>query len=152
MNKISIVMALWKEAYFSESEVIAWADAEILKGKSDPEDSLIELSLKGPGYCSKLPSYEFPASRELSFSERFAVRLESLNWVSEKAVMEFIEWVSRASLGEDLNIPEVLLGYLLDEEFCYDEGNPLKLFNKEISTHKSKASKLFKGIISELNA
>ena len=65
-------MALWKEAYFSESEVIAWADAEILKGKSDPEDSLIELSLKGPGYCSKLPSYEFPASRELSFSERFA--------------------------------------------------------------------------------
>ena len=145
-------MALWKEAYFSEQEVIAWADSEILKSESDIEDSLIELSLKGPVYCSKLPSYEFPRSRELSFSERFAVRLETLNWSSEKAIMEFIDWASRASLGEDLNIPEVLFGYLLDEEFCYDEGNPLALFNEEISTHKAKSSKLFEGIISELNA
>jgi len=144
-------MALWKEAYFSEQEVIAWADAEILKSESDIEDSLIELSLKGPVYCSKLPSYQFPASRKFSFSERFAVRLEALNWSSEKIVMEFIEWVSRASLGEDLNIPEALFGYLLDEEFCYDEGNPLALFNEGISTYKSKSSKLFKDIISELN-
>jgi hypothetical protein len=152
MNKISIIMGLWKEGYFSESEVVAWADNEILKNKGDLDDSLIELSLKGPMLCSKLPSYIFPGPRKFNFSERFSIRLEKLNWNSEQSVNEFIDWASRAAMGEDLNIPEVLFGYCLDEEFCYDGGNPLGFFNEEISKYKEKSKNVFKGIIAQLNA
>jgi hypothetical protein len=152
MKSISIVMALWKEGYFSEKEVIAWADAQILKSENDPADSLIELSLKGPSYCAKLDSYVFPVARVFSFSERFAIRLEALNWNSKESIMEFIDWSSRAAMGEDLKVPEVLFGYCLDEEFCYDKGNPLKLFNEEIEFLKPKSKIIFEGIMSELNA
>lgn len=145
-------MALWKEGYFSEKEVIAWADAQILKSENDPADSLIELSLKGPSYCTKLDSYVFPVARVFSFSERFAIRLEALNWTSKESIMEFSDWASRAAMGEDLKIPEVLFGYYLDEEFCYDKGNPLKLFNEEIVLLKPKSKIIFESIMAELNA
>ena len=70
-------MALWLEGYFSEEEVIAWADSKILQNENDSSDSLIELSLKGPRYCSKLASDKFPTPNNFDFSERFAIKLES---------------------------------------------------------------------------
>jgi hypothetical protein len=63
MKKISTVIALWKDGYFSDKEVIAWADTQILKSEDVLDDSLIELSLKGPAYCENLGSYVFPETR-----------------------------------------------------------------------------------------
>ncbi len=152
MKNVSTVMALWKEGYFSEKEVIAWADAQIIKCERDPAEPLIELSLKGPTQCEKLDSYIFPKTRKFSFSERFAIKLASLDFESNESIMQFIDWASRAAMGGDLKIPEVLFGYLLEEEFCYDKGNPQKVFNLEIESLKSKSEVVFKEITAELNA
>ncbi len=43
MKSISTVMALWEEGYFSEKEVVAWADSQILKTENDLEDSMIDF-------------------------------------------------------------------------------------------------------------
>ncbi|RYG11833.1 MAG: hypothetical protein EOO07_19980 [Chitinophagaceae bacterium] len=152
MKDIPTVMALWREGYFSEEEVIAWADAQILKSKGELSDSLMELSLKGPARCAKLDSYIFPSARKFSFTERFAVTLATLNFSSKESVLKFVEWVSCEAMGEDLKIPEVLFGYLIEEEFCYEEGNPLKVFYKEIESLKLRSEVVFKGIIEEVNA
>lgn len=152
MKNIPTVIALWKEGYFSESEVVAWADAQILKSEQELSDPLMELSLKGPARYENLDSYLFPPARKFSFIEKFSVRLAALNFSSSESVLEFCEWVSREAMGEDLNIPEVLFGYLIEEEFCYEEGNPLRVFHKEIGQLKLRSEVVFKAIIDELNA
>ncbi|MGV8835737.1 hypothetical protein [Cellvibrio sp.] len=151
MKKISTVMALWKEGYFTDAEVIAWADTQILKAEGGFDDSLIELSLKGPTYCENLDSYVFPKTRKFSFLERFAIKLTTLDFTSDESIKQFIDWTSREAMGEDLKVPEVLFGYLLEEESCYDEGNPLNVFNSEIDALKPRCQIVFDEIVSELN-
>ena len=152
MKSISTVMALWEEGYFSEKEVVAWADSQILKTENDLEDSMIELSLNGPGYCAKLASCVFPAARVFSFPERFAIRLEALDWDSNDAIMEFIDWSSREAMGQYFKVPEVLFGYRLDHEFCCGGGNPLKIFNEQIGLLRPIGKIVFEAIIADLNA
>ena len=152
MKNIPTVIALWKEGYLSEAEVIAWADAQILKSEQDLTDPLMELSLKGPARCEKLDSYLFPRARKFSFNERFSVKLAMLNYSSNQSIIQFCEWVSCEAMGEDLKIPEVLFGYLIEEEFCYEQGNPLKVFHREIEPLKLRSEVVFKGIIEELHA
>ena len=152
MKSIPTIMALWKEGYFSEKEVISWADAQILKNEGDLADPLIELALKGPTRCEKIDPYIFPRTRKFSFSERFAVRLATLNFASNESIVEFITWASCEAMGEDLTVPEVLFGYLLEEESCYEEGNPFRVFHKEIGALRLKSEAIFNGIIQDLNA
>lgn len=152
MKNISTVMALWKEGFFSEKEVVAWADAQILKNEGDLSDSLIELSLKGPTRCENLDPFIFPRIRNFSFTERFSIRITTLNFASNESILQFIDWISREAMGEDLTLPEVLFGYLLEEQFCYDEGNPLNVFNREIEPLKLRGEIVFKGIMEELNS
>lgn len=151
MKSIPTVMALWKEGYFSDEDVVAWADAKILKSEGDLAEPLIELSLKGPSHCENLESYVFPEMRKLSFSEKFAVRLKSIDITSSESLMKFITWASCEAMGEDLRNPEVLFGYLLDEAFGYEEGNPLALFHREIEPLKQKAELVFQQIIKEID-
>jgi len=144
-------MALWKEGYFTDAEVIAWADTQILKSEDVLDDSLIELSLKGPAFCESLDPYIFPRTRKFSFLERFAIKLATLNLTSDESIKQFIDWTSREAMGEDLKIPEVLFGYLLEEASCYDEGNPLNVFNSEIDALKPRCQIIFDEIITEIN-
>jgi len=110
MSNIENVMGFWKEGILTEAEVIIWADQQILK-EDDPSEAMMDLSLKGPAFCSKRPSYEFPAARNFSFSEAFALRASKLDVENITEVERFIVWLSRACLGEDLATPEVTFGY-----------------------------------------
>jgi hypothetical protein len=91
------------EGYFSESEVVAWADAQILKSEQELSDPLMELSLKGPAFYENLDSYLFPPARKFSFIEKFSIRLSGLNFSSSESILQFCEWVSRKAIIEELN-------------------------------------------------
>lgn len=113
MTNIENVMGFWKEGFLTEEEVITWADQQILI-EDEPSEALMDLSLKGPEFCSKKPSYEFPSAKIFSFSESFALRASKLNIDNVTEVEQFIEWLTRTCMGEDLDLPEVSLGYHVD--------------------------------------
>lgn len=124
MNEIATIVGIWKEGLLSDEEVIVWADEWILESEC-PEEEMIELSLKGPGACSKKPSYEFPVARRFSFTERFALRAANLNLENEAEINEFIEWLVRDYMGENLDLPEVSLGYHVDHYAWDCDNKPL---------------------------
>ena len=130
---IETIIALYQEGYLTDKDVIDWADDKILK-EQEPFDYFYVLSLKGPRYCSSLPSTDFPSAKPLTYSERFALRATKLDLESEDDCEHFREWLASASLGEDLGLPEVMFGYHIDEDFyCTDNrSGGLKYFNEEM--------------------
>lgn len=134
MSKISTIIGIWKEGILSSDDVIRWADEQILEIDC-PGEPLIELSLKGPAECTKRPSYEFPDGRIFSFRERFALRVVNLNLDDESEVNEFIEWLTRDCMGENLDFPEVSLGYHVDHYAwdCDDKPLAIRHLKKEMS-------------------
>ena len=96
----------------SSADIVAWADAEILKSKdsSDLPDWLLDLSQYGPDRCVLRPESEFLPRRFLGFAEMFACRVARLDLADEQAMSKFACWIKRACLGEDLEKPEVALG------------------------------------------
>ncbi|MGF1868317.1 hypothetical protein L4D15_24250 [Enterovibrio norvegicus] len=148
---IEIIISLYQEGYLTDKEVVDWADDKILK-EQEPFEYFCMLSLKGPKYCSSLPATDFPSAKQLTFSERFALRATKLNLESEEDCEHFREWLASTSLGENLALPEVMFGYHIDEDFyCTDNrSRGLKYFNEQmpklISTTKHLAEALWSAI------
>ena len=134
MNEIATIIGIWKEGLLSDEEVVVWADEWILESEY-PEEEMIELSLKGPKACSKKPSYEFPSSRDFSFSERFALRAVNIDLDSNTDIDAFISWLTRACTGEDIDLPEVMLGYHVDHYAwdCDDMPHAVRHLKKEMA-------------------
>lgn len=151
-QRISIIIGLWSEGFFSESEVISWADKSILEIDDDIYDPLIELSLKGPAKCMKSPSYEFPSSKEFSFRERFAIRLTKLDLANHEDVKRFVTWVARNAMGEDHDIPEVQFGYQLDHYLDYDEIDPVVHFERNVPKYMESSIALVNSFLKQANA
>lgn len=126
MNEIATIIGIWKEGLLSDEEVIVWADEWILESEC-PEEETIELSLKGPKICSTKPSYEFPSGRDFLFSERFALRAVNIDLENSAEVEVFIAWLTRACMGEDLDLPEVMLGYHVDHYAWDCDNKPLAI-------------------------
>ncbi|MBE8718171.1 hypothetical protein [Cellvibrio polysaccharolyticus] len=126
MKQIATIIGLWVEGLLSYDEVIAWADDRILVSKC-PENELIELSLKGPELCSKKPSYEFPAPRIFTFLERFALRAVWVDIESCSDMNRFMEWLIRACIGENFELPEVALGYHVDHYAWDCDDKPMAI-------------------------
>jgi hypothetical protein len=133
MTRIPVVMAMWTEGLLSDEDVVKWADDQIIND-SDEFDYVVELSLKGPRQCLLMHECEFPKPRELTYLERFSLKLASLNLKSENETRQFISWVASNALGEDREIPEVMFGYLMDEYYfdSCDISFALKYFDEEI--------------------
>ncbi|WCN08713.1 hypothetical protein [Marinomonas mediterranea] len=148
---IEIIIALYQEDYLTDKEVIDWADDKILK-EEEPFDYLYMLSLKGPRHCLSLPSTDFPIAKQLTYSERFALRATKLNLESEEDCDHFREWVASASLGEDLSLPEVMFGYHIDEDFyCTDNhSGGLKYFKEEMLNLIDKTKNLAEALWSKI--
>ena len=101
-------------------ELVAWADAQIAHCDVRAMPTwLIELSLRGPVACFKDPTLEFPQPVELSFSDRFAVRVVALNANRDADVEQFVRWAARTAMGEDLQLPEVEFSYGI-EHLAFD--------------------------------
>ena len=120
-TRIQTLLALYRLGFLSKEKVIAWADEQLLN-ESEPFDYISELSLKGPDRCLKIPEHDFPRARELSYNEEFSLRLVKLNENYDLEVDTFVQWVSRAAMGLDIDQREVHLGYLVDHYFleCED--------------------------------
>jgi hypothetical protein len=151
-QRISIIIGLWSEGFFSESEVISWADKSILEMDDDIYDPLIELSLKGPARCIKKPSYEFPDAKEFSFRERFAIRLTKLDLSKQEDIREFVKWAARNAMGEDLDIPEVQFGYQLDHYLDYDEIDPIVHFERNVHEYIESSKATVNSFLRQANA
>ena len=134
MSNIPTIMALYHRHMISEKEVIAWADEQLLN-ESEPFDYIVELSLKGPDFCSNLPEREFPPAREFSFIEEFALRTKNLNVEAIDEKNDFLNWVSTECMGEDLEIPEVSFGYHIDHYFfeCEDLSFANKYLKEQLA-------------------
>ncbi len=117
-------MALFQLNLINSDQVIEWADKQIIKD-SEPFDDILKLSTKGPKYCSRLVSTDFPAARELSYIEMFALKTAKLNPGNKEALEQFIQWVIRASLdaANNYELPEVQFGYFIDH-YYYDCEDP----------------------------
>ncbi len=151
-NRISIIVALWCEGYFTDDEVVSWADKEILAQDDEVFDPLIELSLKGPSRYLKLPSYEVPQKMEFTFQERFALRLSKLNRDSLGDVKQFITWAARTSMGEDHEVKEVLFGYQLDHYLDYDDIDPVVHFERNIHEYVESSESIVNSLLRRANA
>jgi hypothetical protein len=114
-EEVMMLLALWEDGVVKADQVVRWADQQIALG--DPKSFptwLIELSLYGPGACWKNPLLQLPQPVSLSFSDRFALRAVSLQLDDSSSVQAFVAWVARAAMGEDLELPDVQLGYEVD--------------------------------------
>ena len=109
-------MALFHRNFLSSEEVVSWADDQLLR-ELEPFDYISELSVKGPKKCAALAEHEFPAAREFTYIEEFSLRTKELDVESKEQVKDFVNWITSASMGLDIEIREVHLGYLLDHYF-----------------------------------
>ena len=145
-------MGLWAEEYFTDSEVISWADKQIMEIDGDIYDPLIELSLKGPRICVKKASYDFPDRMAFSYQQSFAIRLVRLDLSARPDVRKFISWVASNAMGEDRQSPEVLFGYHLDHYLDYDEIDPETYFERNIQEYVESSEALVRTLLQKANA
>ncbi len=150
-SRIPTVMALFKMNLMSEAEVVTWADQALLNDTEDFE-YISELSLKGPKYCANMPEVEFPRSREFSFVEEFALRTYKINISDPIEKNDFVRWVSSACMGEDLEVPEINFGYLIDHYFfeCEDLAFANKYLKAELKEFKKSHLAIAQGIWDEI--
>ena len=110
---IKRVLALWRLGLLSSAEVVAWADRMIMNSNEIGE-AITELSLKGPERCRELPRADFPHPDPLSFLDAFSLRVSALDTSSVPELCRFVEWLSRACMGEELSVLEVKFGYYVE--------------------------------------
>lgn len=151
MNKISLVLGMWEQGYFTGDEVINWADSQI-RVAENPDSDLIELSLKGPGQCFKMQPYEFPRAIEFGFVEAFSLKLIKLNMSSDASVKHFIHWAARSAMGEDTEIPEVMFCYMLDDFLDYDESGSIPYFRENVKELLPACEERVNSILKQLSA
>lgn len=123
-----LILGAWRERLVSDSSVVSWAD-RIIESRP-PEDLpewLLDLSVLGPARCMARPSAEFLYIPFFSFLENFAVRAGLLDLEAPRAVEAFVEWISHAAMGEDLNVPEVKFGYYV-EHLLSDDSLDLAVY------------------------
>jgi hypothetical protein len=133
------LLAWWLLGCVTAEQVVAWADVQILRADTGSElpNWLIDLSLKGPDGFFKLPQPDYPRPKDLTFLERFRVLVEVTNPDDEKAVHHFAKWVASAAMGEDLDLPEVLIGYEVEHAFSYrNSGDPYGIAMQAVRSNR----------------
>jgi hypothetical protein len=114
-----LLLAAWRERLVSDAEVIAWADRMLERVPvSDLPSWLLDLSVEGPARCMSRAASEFLEVSNLSFCDSFMIRARRLDLDAADELDDFVKWTSGACMGEDLEQPEVRLGYQLDHLAC----------------------------------
>jgi hypothetical protein len=134
MRAIERALTLWQLGLLSVKEVIAWADAEMLKSAEPPQE-LIDLSLDGPEKCLKRPEFEFPARpAALTYFQEFSIRAMVIPLSSDTELLDFATWMSRSAMGEDLELPEVSLAYQVDHLLndCNEARGAIEMVRKKL--------------------
>lgn len=143
MSKIETLMALWLDGYISEEYVVNWAD-DCIRNSNEYDEHIALLSLKGPKFCSQMPQYEFPKARRFTYDEELALRLGNLDIENENEKLTFVRWVSGRCMGEDLDNPKVMFGYMVDHLFneCDDHKKANQYLSDQVSAMHVEISKI----------
>ncbi len=115
------LMCAWQAGAIDDAAVVAWAERVFVETErpGDLPDWLYELCVKGPTACMQMPASDLglPRPRD-NFQERFLLAL-SLTDLEDRAALERFVRTAMRCMGEDLNLPEVQLGYYFDH-LVYD--------------------------------
>jgi hypothetical protein len=115
-ERAQLLLAAWKAGFLSSSELVEWADRKIasVNDSSELPSWLLDLSLHGPEHCTRLSEEVFLPQTSLDFVTLFCCHVAKLDLADETKLERFANWIAKASLGEDLSRPEVMLGYQID--------------------------------------
>ncbi len=91
-----------------------WADRNI-ESELDDIDALIIISMHGMPRGMTFHDYNFPMRRKFNYSEEFALWTQKLDISDSKQSQQYISWVARNCIGGDLDLPDVIFGYQLDD-------------------------------------
>lgn len=145
-DRAQTLLAAWQAGLVSSADIVAWADAAILKARSSSDLPvwLLDLSQYGPEKCFMRPEKELLPRRFLGFAEVFACRVARLDIADDQAVRDFVRWIASASLGKDLEKPEVALGYQVDQLWgdCERPDLAIDLLRKELPAFVAKSREL----------
>ena len=116
-DRANIVLDAWSSRLASEEDVRAWADKELM-AFADPGDIptwLLDLVTYGPQHVTDqgLSWRSVPTSRA-----NFAFHALRVDLSDRSHVERFARWLAGAAMGEDLALPEVELGYIVDHHLC----------------------------------
>ena len=133
------LLAWWILGCVTTEEVVAWADAQIQRASTGSKlpGWRIDLSLNGPDGFLKSHQPGYPKPKDLTFLEKFRVLVEVTDPDNEKAVRHFAKWIARAAMGEDLDLPEVRVGYEVEDAFSYrNSGDPVEIARQAVCSYR----------------
>src|SRR5690606_6757904 len=112
------LLAAWYEGFVTDGQISDWADKQLLRvaDLSSIPSWLLSLVENGPAACVELPDFAWPAP--LGYVSGFSLRAASLDIGNDVDVVRFAEWSAYNCIGEDIDLPEVQLGYHLEHFVC----------------------------------
>lgn len=113
IDRANLMLNAWDDQLASADEVRAWAEAELAAAPDAASVPawLLDLLRDGPDRFSD-GSHSW--RKRADFRVRFALHATRVDLGDRAAVERFGRWLAGAAMGEDLEAPEVMLGYEVD--------------------------------------
>ncbi len=147
---IPTLMAFHHLGLIDDKYAMDWADRNIESGLDDI-DALIIISMHGMPRGMTFHDYNFPVRRKFNYSEEFALRVQRLDVSNIDEANQFIDWVSKAAMGLDIEKPDVAFGYQMDHYIDYNEGvDPYDYLASEVEGLKKSTAILSKELWEEI--
>lgn len=112
-DRASLIFDEYDDQLVSASDVLAWAETELLaiKNPAGIPTWLLDLLRDGP---ARFLNASHPWRRRIDFQVRFAIHACRVDLKDRDSILRFAKWLSRAVLGEDIDAPFVALAYEVD--------------------------------------
>jgi len=109
------ILAALNENLLREEDVRTWSHSTLERMPAgELPEWLVDLASYGPIACLNRPRSEFLDVPYLPFRVSFSLRVQTTDFANTADAQAFIQWISRACIGEDLSHPEVQFGYQID--------------------------------------
>jgi hypothetical protein len=109
---------------------------EKCKCGSEVPSWLIDLSVKGPFSFLKNAQPDYPRPGSLTFIDSFRAMVEATDPDDDQSIGRFAKWVSIAAMGENLDLPEVMIGYRIDDAYSFKGGDPLAIARETVRCYR----------------
>jgi hypothetical protein len=113
-DRANLILQAWDSKLVSTHEVRSWAETELMEiadVRAIP-GWLLDLVQHGP---ERLADVALSWRQPPRFSDEFALHATRVDLDSRTSVESFARWLARAAMGQDLDLPEVMLGYRVDD-------------------------------------
>lgn len=149
-QRISYLLSLWQEGQYDDSDVVAWADHEILTCEEEVPDALVELSLHGAKNYLEMKKPDWPLPAKLTDIELFSLKLSAINLDNTAERRGFITWFSNIAVGGEATCPICNFGYFLDHYLSYEDIDPDYYFCEHISQYFSLCEAIVNTVIAKV--